>query len=60
MPNVKEEAARLIANLPDDATWEDLMYEVFVRQEIEAGIADADAGRTFSTDELRRQFNLPT
>jgi antitoxin component of MazEF toxin-antitoxin module len=38
-------------NLPDD--------EIYVRQEIEAGIADADAGRTFSTEEVRRRFNLP-
>jgi predicted transcriptional regulator len=60
MSSVKEEAARLVASLSDDATWEDLMYEIYVRQEIEGGIADADAGRVFSTDEIRRRFNLPT
>jgi predicted transcriptional regulator len=56
--HVKEEAAHLIENLPEDATWDDLMYEIYVRHQIEAGIAAADAGRTFSTEEVRRRLQL--
>ena len=43
--NIKPDAQRLVANLPDTATWDDLAYEVYVRQAIEAGVAEADSGR---------------
>jgi len=49
--NIKPDAKRLVENLPDSATWDDLAYEVYVRQAIEAGLADADAGRLLEHDE---------
>ena len=55
---VKEEARRLIDRLPDDATWEDIQYEVYVRQAIEAGLRDSREGRTVPVDEARRRFGL--
>ena len=58
MAAVKDEAAKLIAALPDDATWDDLMYEIYVRQAIEAGIADSEAGDVASIDDVRREFGL--
>ena len=57
--SVKKEAKRLVDELPDDATWDDLMYRIYVRQSIEAGILDADAGRVVSVDEVRARFGLP-
>lgn len=41
---IKPEAQRVVKNLPETATWDDLAYEVHVRQSIEAGLADAEAG----------------
>ena len=29
---IKDEARRLVERLPEDATWEDLQYEIFFRQ----------------------------
>lgn len=43
---IKEQARRLLENLPDSATWEDLIYQIYVRQTVEAGIRDSDQGRT--------------
>jgi hypothetical protein len=40
-------------NLPESATWEDLMYRIYVRQAIEAGIKDSDQGRTLDVKEVR-------
>lgn len=54
--NVKEEAHRLVDQLPANASWDDLMYEVYVRQAVEAGLADADAGRVVSQEEALTQF----
>lgn len=62
MPTVidKEKARALIDELPDNATWDDLMREIFVRQVIEEGLADSEAGRTTDVSEIRRRYGLPT
>lgn len=49
--SIKPEAQRLVENLPDTATWDDVAYEVYVRQSIEAGLADAAAGRLVDHEE---------
>jgi hypothetical protein len=56
--NVKQEARRLVDNLPENATWDDLMYEIYVRQAIESGLADSDARRTLDVKEVRAKFGL--
>lgn len=50
-PSIKPDARELIERLPDSATWDDLAYEVYVRQAIELGLTDAEAGRTVAHDE---------
>ena len=57
--SIKEQAHQLVDNLPDGATWEDVMYRIYVRQAIEAGIKDSDAGRTIDVEEVRKRFDLP-
>ncbi len=49
----------MIDQLPDDADWDDLMDEIYVRAAIENGIRDSEAGRTLSTEELRENLGLP-
>jgi hypothetical protein len=56
--NIKDKAHRLLDNLPDSATWEDLMYRIYVREAIEAGIKDSDQGHTVDVKEVRRRFGL--
>ena len=55
---VKDEATRLVEGLPADATWEDLQYEIYVRQAIEAGLKDSREGRTVSLEEARKRFGV--
>lgn len=59
MPKLKEEAQHLVEQLPESATWEDLMYRIYVRQAIDAGLADSDAGRVGEVGELRARFGFP-
>lgn len=61
MPNVmeKQEAHRLVDQLPQDATWDDLMHEIYVREAIERGLADSKAGRTRNVKEVRAKYGLP-
>ena len=56
--NLKAEARRLVDQLPEDATWEDLMYEIYVRQKIEAGLKASDEDRAIDVEEVRRRFGL--
>ncbi len=56
--NVKEEARRLVENLPEDVTWDDLMYQIYVRQTIEAGLADSEADRVIEVKDVRKRFGL--
>lgn len=56
--SIKDDAQRLVDELPDDATWGDIMHRIYVRQAIESGLDDSEAGRTTSVDELRAQLGL--
>ena len=58
--DIKQEAQRLIEKLPANATWDDLMYEIYVRQAIETGLADSATGRTVDVKEVRARFGLAT
>ena len=57
-PSVKDEAKRLVDHLPEDASWDDLMYRIYVRQRIEAGLRDVEAGRVVDVKEVRSRFGL--
>jgi len=56
--DIKSAAHRLIDTLPDDATWDDIMYRVYVRRCVDAGLKDADVGRVVDVAEVRRRFGL--
>lgn len=58
-PNIKEEARWLVDRLPENSTWEDLMHEIYVRQAIEAGLADSKTGHTTDVEQVRSSFGLP-
>ena len=55
----KEDAHKLIDRLPQNATWDDLMHEIYVRDTIEKGMADSTAGRTKDVAEIRKKYGLP-
>ena len=50
--DLKQEARQLVDQLPEQASWDDLMYEIYVRQSIEAGLADVQAGRVVPHDDV--------
>ena len=56
--SIKKAAARLVRQLSDSASWDDLMYEILVRQKIEAGLADLHDGRTHDHASIRKEFGL--
>ena len=54
--SVKLAAKAVLDTLPDDASWEDVQYHLYVRQQIEAGLEDEAAGRLIDTDEMRQRL----
>jgi hypothetical protein len=56
--NVKQQAQSLIEKLPDNCTWDDIMQQVYVILAVESGLADSQAGRVKSVEEVRSQFGL--
>ena len=56
--NIKDEARRIVDQLPNNATWQDLMYQIYVRERMEAGLRDLEAGNWVTTEELRKDLGL--
>ena len=55
---IKREAQRLVEQLPEQASWDDLMYEIYVRQAVERGMAAAHSGRVVSHAEARSRLGV--
>jgi hypothetical protein len=57
-PMKKEDAHEIVDRMPENATWDDLINEIYVRQVIEQGLADSKAGRTTAVAEVRKRYGL--
>ncbi len=55
----KEQAHRLIDQLPDNASWQDVLYFLEVRADIEEGLQDIKAGRIDVVADVRKEYGLP-
>jgi hypothetical protein len=56
MNAAKEEVIRMLEHLPDDASLEDIQYHIYVRQKIEHGLEDLEAGRILSEAEFDQRM----
>ena len=56
MGAVREEALKLIDKLPVEASWDDLMYEIYVRKKIDQGVKAVEEGRVLSHEEVKQRF----
>jgi predicted transcriptional regulator len=57
-PSVKERLLEVVRQLPPDATIEDAMERLYFLAKIDRGLAEADAGKTISHDEVKARFGL--
>lgn len=57
-PSVKEEARKLVESLEDDASWDDLVYLIYLQESVERGRRDMREGRVLTTDQLRARLGL--
>lgn len=56
MDSEKEEARRIIESLPEHATWDDIMYQLYVKKKIDDSIKAAKEGRVLSHQEVKKRL----
>jgi predicted transcriptional regulator len=56
MSTARDEAIKMIARLPAEVSWDEIIYEIYVKRKIEEGLRAADEGRTVSHEEVKRLF----
>lgn len=59
-PTTKELARALLENLPDDVTWDDIVYVLAARRSIELGLAEVENGQVTDASIVRRELRLRT
>lgn len=53
MSLVKEDAIRFIEKLPDDYSMDEIMAELYFKQQVEQGLRDAEEGRVYSHEQVK-------
>jgi hypothetical protein len=56
MANTKEEIRKILDALPDDATWEDVQYSIYVRERVERGKAEAAEAKLTDQDQIETRM----
>ncbi|HUO83989.1 MAG TPA: hypothetical protein VM534_02650 [Thermoanaerobaculia bacterium] len=56
METAKEQVRKILDVLPEDVSLEDIQYHIYVRQQIDRGLADVEAGRVLSHEEVSRRL----
>ncbi len=46
----------MLDTLPDNASWEDIQYSIYVRERIERGQREADQGKLIEQDEIESRM----
>ena len=52
----KQEALRIIQELPEDSSIDDILAELFFKKQVDAGLRDVVDGKTMTHDELKRRM----
>lgn len=56
MQSAKQTARAAIDHLPEQASWNDIMYTLYVKQKISEGLADIAAGRTVPHEQVKAEL----
>jgi predicted transcriptional regulator len=52
----KEEVRRLLETLPNEASYEDIQYHIYVQQKIDKGLEASESGDFISDEEIERRI----
>ncbi len=57
MSTAKEEVRKMLEQIPDDSSFEDIQYHIYVREKIERGLKDIEEGRILDQEEIERRMS---
>lgn len=58
MTTLSQQVHQIAEQLPPEATWDDVRYQVELRASIERALADVKAGRVVPVEELLAEFGM--
>ena len=56
MAMAKQEVSKILEKLPDDVSYEDIQYHIYVRQKIDKWLKDIEEGRVLDPEEVERRM----
>ena len=56
MSIAREEAKKLLETIPDNASWDDIIYHFHVEKKIESALRAAEAGEVVPQEEAERRY----
>ena len=56
MGSAKDEVRRILEQIPENASFEDIQYHIYVREKIDRGLEDVEQGRVISQEEVERRM----
>jgi hypothetical protein len=56
MSIIKEEARKIIDNMPEQATWDDIMYQFYVKKKIMVSLKAAEDGNIISHEDVKKRL----
>lgn len=56
MGGAKQQILELLDKLPDDVSYEDVQYHIYVQQAVQRGVDAADRGEVLSQEEVERRM----
>jgi predicted transcriptional regulator len=57
MSTAKEEVRKMLERIPDDASFEDIQYNIYIREKIESGLRDIKEGHVLSQEEVEQRMS---
>jgi predicted transcriptional regulator len=56
MQTAKQAATQIINQVSDQASWDEIMYELYAKEKIEEGLSDIKAGRTIPHEQVKAEL----
>ncbi len=57
MDTAKEEVRKMLERLPDDASFDDIQYHIYVREKIERGLKNIQDGHVLSQEDIKERMS---
>jgi predicted transcriptional regulator len=57
MAGIKQQVIKLIQNLPDEVSLDDIMAELYFKLQVDAGLKELDEGKGISHEEVEKRMS---